>query len=176
MKGVKLLIVAGVIGFLGCMVMAITLKYKESEAQRKRISTLPSFKLERLEYGFFTDDDLTANRPLILLYFNSTCEFCRAEAREIKNRIESFKEIQLVFVSTEEKIDIKKFAEEYRLCENANVVFLKDTNMEFSRIFGIKSVPVTYIYNQHRQLMREFKGAVKVASMIEALQMRPGFK
>lgn len=176
MKGVKILIVAGVIGFLGYMVIAITLKYAEGEAHRKRISTLPSFKLERLGNGFFTDADLTANRPLILLYFNSTCEFCRAEAREIKNKIESFKEIQLVFVSTEEKIDIKNFAEENGLCENANVVFLQDTNMEFSRIFDVKSVPVTYLYNQHRQLMGEFKGAVNVASMVEALQNKPGFK
>src|SRR5690606_35979325 len=120
MKNTKRIIVSVVLGFLGYMAYAVTSKYMEKESVRKRISTIPAFRFERLGDGVFTDEDLTANRPLILLYFNSSCEFCRAEAREIKNNLEKLRAIQMVFVSTEEKIDIRKFAEEHGLSGHAN--------------------------------------------------------
>src|SRR5690554_6801360 len=104
MKSTKILIVSVVFGFLGYMAYAVTVKYMEKESLRKRISTIPSFRFERLGDGMFTDADLSANSPLILLYFNSSCEFCRAEARGIKINSEKLGDIQLVFVSTEEKI------------------------------------------------------------------------
>jgi len=173
MKTVKILIVAVVIGFLGYMAYAINLKYSEGKELRNRISTLPPFRFERIGEGFFTEDDLDANTPLILFYFNSSCTFCRSEANEIRNKLGRFSGFQLVFVSTEDKILIKKFSEEFGLNGKGNDIFLRDSDLEFSRIFGVITVPATYIYNTERQLIKEFKGAVKIASLLEAIQEKP---
>ncbi len=170
MKSTKMLIVSVVCGFLGYMAYAVTVKYMEKESLRDRISTIPSFHFDRLEDGVFTERDLAANRPLVLIYFNSSCEFCRIEAREIKDKIGKFDAIQLVFVSTEEKTEIQNFAEEHGLTGHA--LFLQDANMEFSKIFGVNTVPAAYLYDKDRQLIKEFRGAVGIDSMLEAFQNR----
>ena len=172
MKHVKILIVSVVLGFLGYMTYAISVKYVEKESLRTRVSTMPDFRFERLGDGTFTDGDLVANRPLILIYFNSACEYCRMEARRIKEKLGTFNAFQLVFVSTEEKAEIENFAEVHGLSGHPNVVFLQDANMEFSKIFGINTVPAAYLYDKDRRLIKEFRGAVGIDSMLEALQNR----
>src|SRR5690554_4042868 len=172
MKSTKILIVSVVSGFLGYMAYAVTVKYVEKESLRERISTIPSFCIERLQDGVFTEGDLAANRPLILMYFSSSCEFCRIEARQTKEKLGRFNAIQLVFVSTEEKADIENFAEVHGLSGHPNVVFLQDANMEFSKIFGTNTVPAAYLYDKDRRLIKEFRGAVGIESMLEAFQNR----
>lgn len=167
---IRISIVLVILAFLGYMAYAINRKLLEKEALRERISTIPSFRFERLEDGFFTENDLAENKSLVFLYFNSTCDFCRLEAKAIQGRIEEFDAVQLVFVSIEEKVDIKNFAEEHDLYENTNVVFLQDSRMEFSRIFGVNSVPATFFYNKNGKLVNQFNGAVRADSMLEALQ------
>lgn len=172
---IKVVIVAVILSFLVYMAYSITLKYLEKETLRNRLSTMPSFRLERLTGGAFTESDL-AESPVVISYFNSTCEFCRAKSKAMKLRMEEFKGIQLLFVSIEDKIVIEEFSEEHGLHEYPNVVFLQDSNMEFSKTFGITTIPVTFIYNKDRQLMGEFKGAVKIESMLEALHENPILK
>lgn len=164
----KFIIVAVIVGFLGFMAYSITLKYLEKEAVRDRLSTIPSFQLERLTGIAFTESDL-AEGPVVLDYFNSTCELCRGKSKVIKRRIEEFMDIQLVFVSSEEKIAIEKFSEESGLNVYPNVVFLHDSDMGFSKTFGVVAIPVTFVYNRDRELVGEFKGAVKIESILEAL-------
>src|SRR5690554_2811314 len=166
----KILIITVILGFLVYMALAIIQKLSEKEELRERISEIPSFRLERLSNGFFTEKELPISQPVIFLLINSTCDFCRLEAKAIKDRIAEFKDVQLVFVSTEEKIDIENFAKEYGLYESDNVVFLQDPSMEFSGVFGISTVPATFVYNQDGELVRQFNGAVKVDLMLEALK------
>src|SRR5690554_2451477 len=172
---IKVVIVAVVLSFLLYMAYFITLKYLEKETLRNRLSTIPSFRLERLTGGAFTEIDM-AESLVVINYFNSTCEFCRAKSKALKLRMEEFKGIQLVFVSSEDKIVIGKFSEEHGLHEYPNVIFLQDSNMEFSKTFGITTIPVTFIYNKDRQLIGQFKGAVKIESMLEALHENPILK
>lgn len=165
---IKVVIVAFIFGFLGFMGYSIALKYLEKESIRERISTIPSFRLERLAGDVFTENEL-AEGPVVLDYFNSTCDFCRAKSKAIKLRIEEFRGIQLVFVSSEEKVIIEKFSEENGLNKYPNVVFLHDSNMAFSKAFGVTTIPATFIYSRDRKLIKEFKGAVKIESILEVL-------
>jgi thioredoxin-related protein len=102
MKGkIRILIMVVILAFLGYMAYAIIFNLKGKETLRERISTIPPFRFDRLKNGFFTEKDLAENKYLIFLYFNSTCEFCQLEAKAIRKRIEEFKGIQLIFISTE---------------------------------------------------------------------------
>lgn len=170
MKAAKTLTVIVVLGVLGYMTYGISLKYREKETAENRIAVLPNFTLERLQGGFFMQDDLSPGSPLIFLYYNSSCTFCRAETRAIKKNMKELGGNQLIFVSPEDKTDIKGFAEEFGLYGMPDIVFLQDTGLEFAGIFGIKSVPTTYLYNKDRTLIRRFNGPVKIESIIEALQ------
>ena len=169
---IKVVTAAVILSFLVYMAYSITLKYLENETLQNRISTIPSFRLERLTGGTFTEEDL-AEGSIILNYFNTTCEFCRAKLKALKSRMEEFEGVQLVFVSSEEKIAIKEFSGEREFQERPNVIFLQDPNLEFSKTFGVVAIPVTFIYNKDRQLIKEFKGAVKIESMLEALHENP---
>lgn len=167
---IKTYLIISVLGFLGYMAFAISGKRTEKEALRMRIATVPSFRLERVEGGFFTEEQLSQHKPFILVYFNSGCDLCKLEAKSIGSRLGEFDNAQLAFVSTEEKVDIRDFAQEYGLSGSCNVVFLQDPNLEFSKIFGINTVPATFIYSKKGKLVNQFSGPVKVDFILEALQ------
>lgn len=159
------LILISIIGFIG---YKITNKLQYKKEVEKRIQTLPNFSFKTVNGTNFTKKQLK-NKPTIFIYFNSDCDYCKSEATKIKERLNEFKNVQLVFVSFEQTIGIIQFAKTYGLSNQENVIFLEDTKSEFSEIFDAKSIPYVLVYNSNKQLLKKFKGATKISNILEVL-------
>ncbi|WP_435264297.1 peroxiredoxin family protein [Tenacibaculum sp. nBUS_03] len=117
----------------------------------------------------FTKDSL-ASKSTVFVYFNSDCDYCQSEATKIQQRIADFKHMQLIFVSFERKEGIKKFAKEYKLDNQENVIFLEDVKGEFSKLFDVNSIPYIVVYDVNQGLLKKFKGATKVDAILELIK------
>lgn len=164
-KKVIAIIIISLVVFLGYKITK-KLNYKNEVAER--IQSVPNFSFHTLKGEIFTQKKLP-NKPIVFVYFNSDCDYCKSEATKIHERIEDFKNIQLIFISFEKAIAISQFAKKYKLYNKENVLFLEDRKAIFSQIFDAKSIPYILVYDANRKLLKKFKGATKIDSILELL-------
>src|SRR5216110_211077 len=75
--------------------------------------TVPPFKLLEADSTLFTKDDLSKNKPVLIILFDPSCDHCKHETEEIISKIDSFKNIQIVMITNAEFAELKKFYRNY---------------------------------------------------------------
>lgn len=168
-RKIKLLLGVFLLSTLGFLGYKIVSKLNHKKEVAIRIKTIPNFSFQTMKGEIFTQDNL-AKKPTVFVYFNSECEYCQSEAIKIQERLSDFKEIQLIFISFEEKETIKQFAKEYQLINQENVLFLEDRKGEFSELFDVNSIPYMVIYDANKKLLKKFKGTTKVDKILDVLK------
>lgn len=163
----KLALLILVIGVISILVYKVISKTRERNAIANSIKTIPAFTFRALNNQQFTRENLKLNRSTVFLYFNSECDFCQLEAAKISDAIDDFKYVQLVFVSTEPMGKIKLFSENYKLNNKENIVFLNDSNDDFSNLFNATSIPFILIYDKNQTLKKIHKGQLTVKSILK---------
>lgn len=157
----------GIITFMGYTVFS-KINYKKEVAEN--IKRIPVFSYPTLKGTLFSNQNLKEDMAVVFFYFNSECEFCQEEAELIQMNIEKLKNIQLIFISTEESKTITEFSEQYQLSEYDNVCFLCDTKADFSALFDVKSLPSVILYDKNKNLIEKVKGQIKIESIIEKVK------
>ena len=153
----------------GFLIFQITSKINHKKEVEENIKTIPKFSFQNINGGVFTDQNIIKNTPTIFIYFNSECEFCNEEAEMIKESIEKFKGIQLVFISFEKPDLIKAFAIKHKLNIYDNLNFLSDTKITFATTFDVKSLPCLVLYDKNQRLIEKIKGQTKAEILIKKL-------
>ena len=110
--------------------------------------------------------NLNESTSTILIFFNSECEYCQSEIKEIGKNIDQFNQHQLLLASFEREEEAVSFLYEYGLSNH----YVKSTP---DKVLGAFSggVPQTLIYHQGK-LTRHFKDEVKIEAILEALEER----
>lgn len=161
-----IIITLAITGYLGFMVSK---KLQQKKDVAERLETIPSFEFQALDGSLFKESNLKTNKPTVLIYFNSSCDFCQHKAKSIAQQIDTFKEIQLLFISEEPKKEIKAFAENYKLYNQLSITFLHDNTSTFAHRFDINTVPYTVIYNAEGNLIKVHKGQLNANDILRAL-------
>ncbi|WP_299363042.1 peroxiredoxin [Winogradskyella sp.] len=138
----------------------------------ERLETIPDFEFQSLEDDIFTKDSLKANMPTLLIYFNSTCDFCQHEAKSIVEHLEDFKNVQLLFISEEPKHSIKTFAVDYKLYNQQNITFLHDNTHKFTDRFDANTIPYLLVYNEKGKLIKRHKGQLNAKGILKLLHQK----
>ncbi|PIB33049.1 hypothetical protein BFP78_01955 [Gaetbulibacter sp. 5U11] len=159
--------VLGLLSFLGYNVIS---KTKEKNQIAKQLETVPEFEFLTLDQKPFTKANLKTNLNTIFIYFNSQCDFCQHEAQSISDNLDSFKNVQIIFISTESIDTIKKFSEQYNLNNQQNITFLNDNLNTFSSRFDANNIPYLLIYDQNQKLIKKHKGQLNAKGILRALQ------
>ncbi len=169
-KSIKILIVGfgvSLFSFLGYQVSA---KISSKTKIENTLQTLPDFLFENLKGKAFTNKDLKKKQQTIFIYFNSGCDYCQNEAKLIKEHIDKFNNVQLIFVSIETIDEIKTFSKQYQLDNYDNITFLSDKRDDFTTRFGATSVPYLLIYDQDQKLIKKHKGQLTISGLQKALK------
>lgn len=168
-KKLKLFIAILLISVVGYLGYKITTKLNHKKEVATRIKNLPNFSFLDLQGRIFTQDILK-NKPIVFVYFNSDCDYCQSEAIKIQQRLQDFKNVELIFVSFEKKDSIQQFAKKYQLYNQKSVTFLEDAKAEFSKIFDVNSTPYIVVYDADKKLLQKFKGATKIDEILAILK------
>ncbi len=169
-KYIKILIISlGLIifSFLGYQVSA---KINTKVKVEKTLQIIPEFSFQNLEGETFTKKDLKKGQQTIFIYFNSGCDYCQNEAKLIKEHIDEFNNVQLIFVSIETIDEIKTFSKQYQLDNYDNITFLSDKRDGFTTRFGATSVPYLLIYDKNQKLIKKHKGQLTLNGLQKALK------
>lgn len=169
-KSIIIIVVVSVLGLLTYLGFNVISKAKEKKQIAKQLVLIPDFEFLTLEQKSFTKANLNPNTNTIFIYFNSECDFCQHEAQSISDNLDSFKNVQFVFVSTEPIEIINQFSEQYNLNNKPNITFLYDNLNTFSSQFDANSIPYLLIYDQNQKLIKKHKGQLNAKGVLRAFQ------
>nr|WP_299422521.1 redoxin domain-containing protein [uncultured Emticicia sp.] len=158
------LIFVVLIGYMVFGIFATAQKKKEIIANTQQ---LPNFKATQLDKHIFASNDLPT-KPTVIIFFNTECEHCQYEAKEIAQNRAAFEGINLLMISSEEISKIKAFVSKYQL-----MGFAKPLQMDIKTMidtFGAVSIPTIFIHRKDRQLIKQYKGETKVESIIKYIK------
>jgi thioredoxin-related protein len=142
-------------------------KLRAIDKAKDKIASLKSLPIIAMDSSKYELPNNTI--PTIIILFNTTCEHCQYEAKEIKKSISSFSQASILMISSEPIKTIKAFSEQYGLNNEASVSFTKINRENIFETFGSVSIPHIFIYNKDRKLIKEFKGETKIEAILKYL-------
>ena len=155
-------VVLGIIGSLGA---AIYGKYLEAEEVRVRILKLADFEVIPI---IKPDTIQDSQRPVIIGYFSSKCQFCQVEIQSIIDHEKLSKEARVLLISNERRRVIEVFAKSFGL-DTAMVEVAWDSSGMARTFLGVKGVPATFVYGADSLLIEQFKGETKAKVLYEMI-------
>jgi peroxiredoxin len=165
-------LVVGAIAFMGWRV------WRGAAAKRataERIQTLPAFEArtlggQGLSASDFSEGSDGGGRPLVFMYFRTTCRFCRNETESIKQHEALRRAAPVVMVSSEGREALQQFEREYGLAEVPGVRLARDTDGSVAETFGVRKVPATFVYGADGRLVEHFQGEASAGVIYAALR------
>jgi len=149
------------------MIYASVKMVKSKEELVNRISAMPKFTMTTADSLLISIDSGYTNTPLVLIYFNSKCDHCISEAKEIVDSQAQLEGIEMIFISLEPLHKIKQFGDNIGLSDLSNVLLGKIDDHTADKILGITSAPQLFIYNRDGKLTKQFKGSTKTEAIIK---------
>lgn len=157
-------IVIVVLVFLGIQIYQ---KAEEQKIVKKNREKIPALVLENITEGTFFTKNIDKERNTLFIVFNPDCHFCQLEATEMQEKAMDFKDFNVYFVSTAPKEEIQKFAKIYGFNNSNNITFLYDHTDSFATAVGAHTVPFMMLYDAQHQLIKAYKGSVKLDLILE---------
>lgn len=115
-------------------------------------------------------EDFESGIPIVLFYFKNNCFYCNKETKEIVARMNDFKEVKLVFITSENVTMAKKYQQNFLLDSFKNVLVASDTSKFFEKHYKPNGTPMIVVYDKRKQLRGVFSGAPEINSLIKATQ------
>ncbi len=166
---IKIVVILFLVG-LGSIGYAFVKKVDDKQTVQASIQSLPAFSYQELSGGEFTNEDLDSEKPVILIYFNTECDYCQHEAAQISSSASLFKDSELLLISNESPDKIKEFVNTYKLPNNDYIHILQDSGASFATTFDVSSIPFSAIYDKDQQLIKTHKGAIKPSQLITIIK------
>lgn len=147
--------------------MSIFIEKKEKESSEQRSIQFPNIKVQTLEGKIVSTDYYLSDLPVIVIYFNTGCIFCKSEISEVLASEELKSESITLIISAEPPAVISNYVTYLNYETDESIVFMSDIYNEIQDYYRIKAVPETFLYNSKGKLIKNFKGATSVEKILE---------
>ncbi|MCH7400937.1 peroxiredoxin family protein [Belliella kenyensis] len=89
-KIVLLFLVVGMFGMIGLLAWKYQKKSENIAQIKEQIQIAPNIRLKSFDEETFSISDFASGSPLLIIYFNSTCEICKIELNALNERFTEF--------------------------------------------------------------------------------------
>lgn len=132
-------------------------------------SAVPSFNLLLTDSSWFSKDFLPAHKPVVIIYFSPECGHCQLTAHEFEEKKDELKDVFFVWVSYLSVDTVKKFAEDYKMLDVANVRIGRDPNYFIPSYFRVKFTPFMAVYNKEGKLVKTYESGTDPGTLVKLL-------
>ena len=128
-----------------------------------RFPTLPPFSLTKIpDSSSFTKANLKKKKATVIIFFNTDCDHCQAEIKNLTAKIEQLKNVQIIMVSAMGFTVLQRFYEDYKIADYPNITMARDPNFNFTSFYKAYFVPQVFIYDKNRKFLNVIRGIVPV--------------
>lgn len=164
--GAVLVVIAlfGVVAWIGIAFRDMRIRRLEAVERRVRLPETHLVDLKEAPVLLRAD----GRQSVVLVFFTTTCEYCRAELRAFSEKSMLFKEHEVFFVAWEEPAALQSFAGETGIDAVPWFRVLRDTASVLGDTLGIAIVPTTFVYGPDGRLRDTFEGIAAIESIAAA--------
>lgn len=130
---------------------------------------LPAYTFN-LAYGGTMNTKCLEDKPTAVMFFNPGCEHCEYEGEALSTNSGSLKEKEILMISLSPRDSIKAYAKRHRLEGIPNIHFATDSLAKATILFGVQSIPTTFIYGSDGKLWKRFNGEVSIKALLRELR------
>lgn len=169
----KKILIAALLASVVGVIMWLILQSYQTLQHKKEIQTkmqqLPTVSLRGLDS---TEVTLTQKQqPTVLFYFDPHCEHCQHEAKELKKQAQDFKDVQLLWLSTERLWVLRAFEKEYALQKTIPSLTIAQISPQAAdKQFGFRTVPTILIYDTEGNLAKKYVGETKIEAIVKYIK------
>lgn len=114
-----------------------------------------------------------SDKCLLLIYFNTQCDFCQFELKELEKSVSKFENTEIVLISAEPLDTLRKFGQKYQFHLYPNAGFYHCCYDTLQKHFGKLISPTTFIYGTDGKLIRQFNGTTRIDEMLKVIRQLP---
>lgn len=139
--------------------------FQKKKSKVEALKNIPAFSVKDINGNSVTNNALPQGNK-ILVYFNPDCEYCQAEMGELSKINEKHQNINWIMFTDKPLIEIKKFAEKYKLDKAENIKWCNDPKSEVYLKFAMTGIPYFLGYNTENKLVHRSTGAIKIEKVL----------
>lgn len=129
---------------------------------------LAPYKIQKLDNSYTTNADLKKNKPVMLIYFAPDCSHCEKLVYDMKPKMNSFKDLQIIMLTFTDIKMVKPFYDEYKLAAYPNITIgTEGYGGSVQKYYQIRTTPFIAFYDARGNLVKSYE---KVPVMSELQQ------
>jgi thiol-disulfide isomerase/thioredoxin len=134
------------------------------------LGIMPSFRFYLANGTVFTPDSILDKATTVLIYFRTDCPFCEREAEVVSKNMNEFQSVEFIFIARSDTADMRRFAEAYKLENNARVKFLQDKEKLYYKFYAASMTPSIHIYDRNKKLKLFKEGFLNKEELLKFIQ------
>jgi thiol-disulfide isomerase/thioredoxin len=164
------LLITGLLTLLLAVAMFLVTKENQGDSNIVK-GDLPDLKIILTDsVTTYNVADTKGEKPVIFLFFSTTCDHCQSLAGELVRKKESLREIDLIMASIDSIDAIKRFGNQYSLFDIENLIIGKDAANAGIRTFQFESFPFCAIYNKQHKRIKSFERQFSAEDIIAIIR------
>lgn len=157
---VKLLMVAGALFCFGHV-------NAQSEAASK---TMPPFRILLTSMKYLKAADLDKVTPKMILYFDPTCDHCKAFTKDILLHKNDFGKTQIIMITFAPVDQVKKFAADFDLGKYSNIsVGTEGYTFIVQKYYNIQKFPFTALFDKKGTLIASYRDVPPLGEVLQKI-------
>jgi thiol-disulfide isomerase/thioredoxin len=130
-------------------------------------SALPSFKILKTNGGYFTNNDIKKNVPVVLIYFAPDCDHCIKLMDQLFKKIHELDKARILMVTFRAPNDVAWFERKYQTAQYPNItVGTEGTSYVLRNYYRLDKTPFTAVYDKKGRLAFSYKDETPVNEML----------
>jgi thioredoxin-related protein len=122
---------------------------------------IPPFNIQLVNGQYFKSSDVIKDKPLMLIYFDPTCEHCHAFINELLKQIHLFKEVQIVMVTYVPLDQVKSYMAGSELSKQQGIkVGTEGTTFVVRYYYDIRQFPFVALHKKDGTLVSTYESKV----------------
>jgi len=131
---------------------------------------VPPFSITKVpDSSNFSKQDLTKKKPTLIMLFSPDCDHCIQQTKELQNKYELIKNVQIVMVSFLNYNLVKKFYDDYNMVNYPSITIGRDGKYFLGTFYKPHIFPSIFLYNRKGKFVKFFEGNVSAKQLAESL-------
>ena len=157
--------------FLALIALVFSFGKAQSQdgAARKKI---PPFRIEQVSGDSLFSKDLQKNMQSMIVYFDPTCEHCQAFTRSLLEKMNSFKNTQIVYITYTPLSEVQKFEKDFSLDKYSNFkIGTEGYSFVVQKFYSVMNFPFIALYNKKGTLISYYRQVPTVDALIKQFKI-----
>lgn len=154
--------------FLLSTIFLATLLYAASANSQ----TIPDFKIKLTNGTTVSSTKVSAQKPLLIIYFAPDCEHCRKLMDQLFPQMDVFKNTEILMVTFESLNEVTWFENHYQTKKYPNVKVGMEVPVFFLKnYYHLENTPFTALFNKKGKLMVSYKKYTPLSELIKWVKL-----